>query len=125
MCCKPGENIMDKFVYVIFSKASGEKRVSLLSRLGIVEMGRQAALREGSSLEEFAGIEYFEDAEGNFHPTRELEGEELFDVAVDKLNSGGCVFLVFDIDGVGVGDFLGVAASYGLEQSARLLLEQN
>jgi hypothetical protein len=116
---------MNKFVYAIFGKVSGEKRISLYLRGEVVNLAALECLGEGTTLEEFAGIEYLEDQEGDFYPARRLEGEELFDVAIEKLNSGGRVFLVFDIDAVGADDFLGVAACYGLEQSARLLLNQN
>jgi hypothetical protein len=120
-----GEKPVNKFVYAIFGDFSDKKRVSLFTRCEIVGMAVEEAFSEGTTLEEFAGIPYVEDAEGNFHPTRELEGEELFDVAVDKLNSGGRVFLVFGTDAKGVKDFLGWAWVFNIEQSARLLLEQN
>jgi hypothetical protein len=114
---------MNKFVYTIFGKFSGKKLVSLRKRGDIVELARQEALRDGTSLEEFAGIAYAEDAWSNFHPTRELEGEELFDVAVDYLNDLNYLFLVFGTDERGTKAFLKRAAAYGIEQSARLLLD--
>jgi hypothetical protein len=116
---------MDKFVYAIFSKASGEKRISLYLRSEVVNLAALECSGEGTTLEEYAGITYVEDAEGNFHSTRELEEEELFDVAVDKLNDDGRLFLVFSTDAPGTREFLATAAGYGLEKSARLLLDQN
>jgi hypothetical protein len=120
MCCKPGENIMNKFVYAIFGDFSGEKRVSLLSRRTVIDFGSLMAFLDGTSLEEYA-----EDADGNFRPTREIEGEELFDVAVDYLNDLNYLFLVFNTDERGTKAFLKRAAAYGIEKSARLLLDQN
>jgi hypothetical protein len=118
-----GEKIVNKCVYVISGDFSGEKRVSLLPRQAIVSIASLKAFSEGTSLEEFADIPYIKDAEGNFHPTRELEGEELFDVAVDYLNDLNYLFLVFDTDARGTRRFLERAAGYGIEESARLLLK--
>jgi hypothetical protein len=116
---------MNKFVYAISGDFSAKKRVSLLRRQAIIDFASLKAFCEGSSLEEFAGIPYAEDAEGNFHPTRELEGEELFDVAVDYLNDLNYLFLVFNTDERGTKAFLKRAAAYGIKENARLLLEQN
>jgi hypothetical protein len=116
---------MDKFVYAIFGKSGEEKRASIFTRRAVVSLAVLEAFAEGTTLEEFAGISYAEDAEGNFHPTRELEGEELFNVAGDVLNSNGRLFLVFSTDALGTREFLAMAAGFGIEQSARLLLDQN
>jgi hypothetical protein len=114
---------MNKFVYTIFGNFSGEKRVSFSKRGDIVEAARQEARREGTTLEGFAGITYAEDAEGNFWPARELEGEELFGVAVDYLNDVNYLFLVFGTDERDTKRFLERAGDYGIEKSARLLLK--
>jgi hypothetical protein len=114
---------MNKFVYTIFGNFSGEKRVSFSKRGDIVEAARQEARREGTTLEGFAGITYAEDAEGNFWPARELEGEELFGVAVDYLNDVNYLFLVFGTDANGTSAFLKKATAYGVEESARFLLK--
>jgi hypothetical protein len=116
---------MSKFVYVVFGDFSGKKRVGLRSRSEIVDIAEAECFSEGSTLEEFAGIPYSEDGNGNFHYTRHLEGPELFRVAVKKLNDDGRFFVVFDTDGEGVSAFLGFASLHGLEQNARLLLDQN
>jgi hypothetical protein len=112
---------MNKFVYAIFGKVSGEKRISLYLRREVVNLAALECSLEGTTLEEYADISYAEDADGNFHPTRELEDEELFDVAVDKLNDDGRLFLVFSTDALGTREFIATAAGYGLEKSARLL----
>jgi hypothetical protein len=112
---------MNKFVYAIFGKFSGEKRISLYLRREVVNLAALECSLEGTTLEEYAGISYAEDADGNFHPTRELEGEELFDVAVDYLNDLNYLFLVFNTDERGTEAFLKRAAAYGIETSARLL----
>jgi hypothetical protein len=116
---------MSEFVYVIFGKPTGGKRVSLRKRSEVVNLAALECLSEGTTLEGFAGIPYAEDAEGNFWPARKLEGSELFCVAVDKLNEGGRFFAVFPVDDKGARDFVGMAAVFGLEQNARLLLDQN
>jgi hypothetical protein len=116
---------MVKFVYAVFGDFSDKKRVSLFTRLEIVGMAAEECFSEGTALEEFAGIEYSEHSDGSFRPLRYLQGEELFSVAVNKLNSGGRVFLVFGTDAKGVKDFLGWAWVFNIEQSARLLLNQN
>jgi hypothetical protein len=112
---------VNKFVYAIFGGFSGKKRVAYLPRRAIVAMAAEKACLEGTSLEEYEGVTYAEDAEGNFHPTRELEGEELFDVAVDYLNDLNYLFLVFNTDERGTKAFLKRAAAYDIEENGRIL----
>jgi hypothetical protein len=116
---------MDRFVYAIFGGFSEKKRVSLFTRREIVGMAVEEALSEGTDLEKLAGIEYYQHSDGSFRPSRYLQGEELFSVAIEKLNAGGRVFLVFGTDAKGTKDFLGWAWVFNIEESASFLVENN
>ena len=105
---------MTEIQFVLFSLHSlngclFDPSVAALSKEEIVARAENESTKEGDCLESLAGIRWVEDVEDEEdegHWERELEGDELFSVAVEKLSDDGRLFRCFDLTKEGADDFL-------------------
>ena len=77
--------------------------VTCLSKEEIVARAEDESTKEGDSLESLAGIRW-DDEEDCWE--RELQGDELLSVAIEKLSDDGRLFRCFDLTKDGADDFL-------------------
>ena len=77
--------------------------VTCLSKEEIVARAEDESTKEGDCLESLAGIRW-DDEEDCWE--RELQGDELLSVAIEKLSDDGRLFRCFDLTKDGADDFL-------------------
>ena len=80
--------------------------------------------RSGESLEDMAGVEWLEDADGNMQPARELTYAEVLALSIEKLGDDGRLYTTFSTDEVGAAAFIEAAEYYGLDDEARAIVEK-
>ena len=108
--------MMEEIQFVIFSlhpqNGCGlpfDPTATYRSKKEIIDWAEDEATREGDSLESLAGIRWIEDVEDEEDEgrwERDLEGDELFSVAIEKLSDDGRLFRCFDLTKEGADDFL-------------------
>lgn len=122
-----------RYYYIAHStsrNAPGGARYSVhanVSDRDIIEWARNECVREGRSLEEFAGIDFVcadtaQDAEscGEWVPARDWEEGEEFESACEKLSDDGRYFYAYAMDDTAlVNEFLELAEDVGLGDRAR------
>lgn len=75
-------------------------RTTTMSGRDIIRIASEECARQGVSLEDLAGIQMIEDADGNFSPEREMSAAERLQVAVEKLGDDGRMFEIeAELDG--------------------------
>ena len=102
---------MTEIQFVLFSLHSlngclFHPSVTFLSKEEIVARAEDESTKEGDSLESLAGIRWVEDEEDEGRWERELQGDELLSVAIEKLSDDGRLFRCFDLTKEGADDFL-------------------
>lgn len=80
--------------------------------------------RSGESLEDMAGIEWIEDADGNMTPARDLTYDELLALSIEKLGDDGRMYTAFTTDAVGGAAFIEAAENNGMGDEARAIVEK-
>ena len=100
---------MTEIQFVLFSLRSRngcgpfDPSVAVLSKEEIVARAEDESTKEGDCLESLAGIRW-DDEEDCWE--RELQGDELLSVAIEKLSDDGRLFRCFDLTKEGADDFL-------------------
>lgn len=116
---------MNTFYYVIF-KDNGESYKATFMHDGDIIEAAQNETAFSVSLEERAGIELIEDADGEYHYARELTSAERFRLSVEKLNDDGRIFQIFPADDAGaVAEFIRAADQHGLGERAAELINKD
>ena len=116
--------------FVIHSRSSRNSmaglcpQAMLASNKSIVEAAASEMIRSGESLEEMAGIEWIEDADGNMHPARKLTYDEVLALSIEKLGADGRLFAAFSTDEEGAESFVKTAEYYGVGDEARAIIEK-
>jgi hypothetical protein len=124
---KKGGRPKTLFCFIIWGtsrNASGGPRysVSMNSQIELTGVAIEECDREGTSLEQFAGIPMIEDENGDFAPERSLDGSELFEVALQKLRDDGRSVELFPATKAGAKEFLKAAQAVGLSDKAQRLV---
>lgn len=116
--------------FVIYSNTSRNGMAGLRPRVmwtfdkTIIEAAAWEMNRSGESLEEMAGVEWIEDADGNMQPARELTYEEVLALSVEKLGDDGRLYTTFSTDEAGAAAFIEAAEYHGLDDEARAIVEK-
>ena len=90
----------------------------------IVEAAAWEMNRSGESLEDMAGIEWLEDADGNMQSARELTYDEVLALSIEKLGDDGHLYTTFSTDEAGAAAFVGAAEYHGLDAEALAIVEK-
>ena len=90
----------------------------------IVEAAAFEMNRSGGSLEDMAGIEWIEDADGNMTPARDLTYDEVLALSIAKLGDDGRMYAAFTTDAVGAAAFIEAAEDNGKGDEARAIVEK-
>ena len=107
-----------------YGKAGLRPRVMLTFDKTIIEAAAREMNRSGESLEDMAGVEWIEDADGSMQPARELTYDEVLALSVEKLDDDGRLYEIFSTDEEGALDFIEAAEHYGLDNEARAIVEK-
>jgi hypothetical protein len=116
--------------FVIYSNTSRYSLAGLQPQVGwsynkkIIEAAALEMNRSGETLEDLAGVEWIEDADGNMQPTRRLTQDEVLDLSIEKLGDDGRLYSTFNTDDAGAAAFIETASRYGLDEQARDLVEE-
>lgn len=89
----------------------------------IVEAAAWEMNRSGDSLEDMAGVEWIEDADGNIQPARELTYNEVLALSIQKLGDDERLYTTFGTDEAGAAAFIEAAKYYSLDDKARAIVE--
>jgi hypothetical protein len=90
----------------------------------IVEAAAWEMTRSGESLEDMAGVEWIEDADGNMQPARGLTYDEVLTLSIEKLGDDGRLYRTFRTDEAGAATFIETAEHHGLDDEARAIVER-
>jgi hypothetical protein len=121
---------MSTSYFVIYSNTSRYSTAGLRPQVmwtfdkTIVEAADREMNRSGESLEDMAGIQWIEDADGNMQPARELTYDEVLTLSIKKLGDDGRLFETFSTDEAGAAAFVEAAEYYGLDDEARAIVEK-
>lgn len=116
--------------FVIYSNTSRNGMAGLRPQVmwtfdkTIVEAAAFEMNRSGESLENMAGIEWIEDADGNMTPARDLTYDEVLALSIEKLGDDGRMYATFTTDAVGAADFIEAAEDNGKGDAARVIVEK-
>lgn len=116
--------------FVIYSNTSCNGSVGLRPKVmftfdnTIVAAADEEMNRSGGSLEDMAGVEWIEDADGNIQPARELTYDEILALSIEKLGDDGRLYRAFKPDEVGAAAFIESAEYHGLGDKARAIVEK-
>ncbi len=119
-----------KTYFVIYSNTSRNGMAGLRSQAmwtfeeNIIEAAAFELRRSGESLEDLAGIEAIEDANGDVQYTRELTDEEILSRSIEKLGDDGRLYVTYGTDKAGARDFIEAAELHGLESDARAIVDK-
>lgn len=90
----------------------------------IVEAAAWEMNRSGESLEDMAGVDWIEDANGNMQPARELTYDEILALSIEKLGDDGRLYITFSTDEAGAAAFIETAEYYGVVSKACAVVEE-
>lgn len=116
--------------FVIYSKTSRNGTAGLRPQVmwvfdkTIVKAAAMEMNRSGESLEDMAGVEWVEDADGYVQPARELTYDEVLALSIKKLGDDGRLYSTFSTDEAGAAAFIEAAEHHGLENQARAIVEK-
>ena len=116
--------------FVIYSNTSRNGMAGLRPQVmwtfdkTIVEAAALEMNRSGESLEDMAGIEWIEDADGNMTPARDLTYDEVLALSIVKLGDDGRMYATFTTDAVGAAAFIGAAEDNGMGDEARAIVDK-
>lgn len=116
--------------FVIYSNTSRNGMAGLRPQVmwtldkTIVEAAAFEMNRSGESLEDMAGIEWIEDADGNMTPARDLTYDEVLALSIEKLGDDGRMYTTFTTDAVGAATFIEAAEDNGMGDEARAIVEK-
>lgn len=116
--------------FVIYSNASRNGVAGLRPQVmcafdkTIVEAAACEMNRSGESLEDMAGVEWIEDADGNMQPARELTYDEVLALSIEKLGDDGRLYATYSTDESGAAAFIEAAEYHGLDDEARAIVEK-
>ncbi len=121
-------NLNDDYYFVIkgtSTNSCGGSRysVTILTGRDIVAAAEDELINSGDRLENLAGISFYEDDDGIFHPERELSDDEKFQLSSDVLNDDGRLFWPFITTKTSALEFVNEAKEYGLENEAKALYD--
>jgi len=116
--------------YVIYSNSSRygmaglRPRVTWVFAKTIIDAAAFEMNHSGGSLEDMAGVEWIEDADGNMQPTRDLGYDEVLDLSIEKLGDDGRLYSTFSTDEAGAASFIEASEYHGLGAEARAIVEE-
>ena len=116
--------------FVIYSNTSRNSMSGLRPQVmwtfekNIVEAAASEMNRSGESLEDMAGVEWNEDADGNMQPARKLTCGEVLDLSIKKLGDDGRLYATFSTDEAGAAAFIAAAEYYSLDDQASAIVEK-
>ncbi|NNM51240.1 MAG: hypothetical protein HKM02_03325 [Pseudomonadales bacterium] len=90
----------------------------------IIEAAAFEMNRRGESLENMAGIEWIEDADGNMTPARNLTYDEVLALSIENLGDDGRMYTTFATDAAGASAFIETAEDNGMGDEARAIVEK-
>ena len=114
--------------YVLYSNTSRNGMTGLRPAVGwmteaqIIMSAQNEFMRQGSSLEEFAGMQAIEDVDGNITYPRELTSDEVITLCAEKLSDDGRLFEIF-LDANGANDFIDAAKRYDMGFDAQVVVD--
>lgn len=116
--------------FVIYSNTSRNSMYGLRPQVtwafgkGIVDFAALEMNLSGESLEDLAGIEWIEDADGNMTPARDLAYGEVLALSIEKLGDDGRMYATFTTDALGAAAFIEAAEDNGMSEEAHAIVEK-